>query len=354
MLGDPEVGPGTDADALYTGALFFWTTSSTSSTATLTLSATIKDTFDRCPAGDITKAKISFFVSTSGGSSFSPVSNAQNLPVGLVNPNEPNVGTASAISQYNIGSNQSITLLIRVAVGGYYSLNTPVYDVPVTIGKAGSSTSLMGGGKLVNDGSPFSANGYLGLNSVNSCFGSQVLYNKKGINPQGQVTVTIKSYNRPDGTVDTNLHTYFIKSNSISELSLISGSASFGSKTNVSEILENGSKVGLDGGNTMQLIFTPQNQTAPPGSFVATSGVIESSGKCTALNGCASIVIFRSAGGVWYSSSWGQSSGTAPRTYLKRIVKGMVSVGVSSPATPTISAATGATVAAPSTAARAY
>lgn len=331
---DLNLGPGTDATSFYTGSNFFWTTSSTSSTATLTLSATIKDTSEQC-VGLITTAKVSFLISTNG-TNFSPVPNAQNLPVGLVDPNNRQVGTASAISQYNIGADQSVTLIVRVVVGGQYSFTGPHYDSLITIGKPGATTSLMGGGKIKNDGVPFPASGYLGLNSISAEFGTQVQYNKKGVNPQGQVTVNVKSCNdrfgnqEPDCTKNTpeKWHHYFIKSNSISELSLVGGSASFGSKTNVSEVLSEGSKVGLDGGNTMQLIFTPYNKTAPPGSFVPTSGVIDSNGKCTAPNGCASIVIFRSAGGVWYSSSWGQAPppATAPRTHVKRVVNGTVVV----------------------------
>jgi len=332
VAGDPSVGPGTDADSLYTGSLFFWTTSASSSNATLTLSATIKDAFDLCPTGDITKAKVSFFISSNGGGSFSPVSNAQNLPVGLVNPNEPNVGTASAISSYNIGSSQSVTLIVRVVVGGHYNLSDSTYDIPVTIGKAGTANSLMGGGKLKNDGSPFNASGYFGINSISSTFGSQVTYNKKGTSPQGQVTVYVRSCNLPSGAVDaacapsnpSTHHVYFIKSNSISELSLIGGSASFGSKTNVSEMRPDGTKITLDGGNLMQLLFTPYGMPLPPNNAGNPIG-----STCTFSGGCASIVIYRSTGiggGVWYSSSWGQPPSRPAQTWLKKVVNGTVAV----------------------------
>jgi hypothetical protein len=346
---DVNVGPGTDATTLYTGSSFFWTTSSTSSTATLTLSATIQDTSEEC-AGLITTAKVSFLVSTTGPTGqFNPVPNAQNLPVGLVDPNNRQVGAASAISQYNIGNNQSITLIVRVVVGGQYSFTGAQYDSMVTIGKPGQVNSLMGGGTLENDSIPYPASGYLGVNSIESSFGSQVIYNKKGINPQGQVTVNIRSCNKIDGTVDPNCdpddssthHVYWIKSNSISELSLISGSASFGAKTNGYELLLDGSKANFDSGNSIQLIFTPNNKDMPLGAYANSYG----SGtprKCTNTQGCASIVLFRSAGGVWYSSSWGApSNSTIPRTVLKNVVNGTVVVPGSSPSAPTISAATG-------------
>src|SRR5207253_10244451 len=81
-----NVAPGVNASTLYTGSRFFWTTSPTSSTATLTLTATIQDTTPCAANVDITKAKVSFAVSTNDGSSWSTINNAQNLPVGLVDP----------------------------------------------------------------------------------------------------------------------------------------------------------------------------------------------------------------------------------------------------------------------------
>jgi hypothetical protein len=333
--GDPNVGPGTDADSVYTGSLYFWTTSSTSSTATLTLSATIKDAFDLCPTGDITKANVSFYISNNGGSSFSKVSNAQNLPVGLVNPNEPNVGAASAISQYNIGTDQSVTLTVRVVVGGYYNYSGSTYDQVITIGKPGTVNSLMGGGKFKNDGNPYPASGYLGVNSISSSFGSQVTYTSKGTNPKGQVTVTIRSCNKINGDVDPNCspgvpsthHVYWIKTNAISELSRINGSASFGGKTNGYELLPDGSKVNFDSGNSVQLFFTPYNMAMPLGEYQAAYGGTGNPRICTNIGGCASVVLFRSAGGIWYSSSWGvPSNSTTPRTVLKNVLYGTVNV----------------------------
>src|SRR5207253_6940896 len=87
---DPNIGPVFNASTLYTGSRFFWTTSSTSSTATLTLTATIRDggvcSGDLTSRGDVTKAKVSFLISSNDGTSWSPVSIGQNLPVGLVDP----------------------------------------------------------------------------------------------------------------------------------------------------------------------------------------------------------------------------------------------------------------------------
>jgi hypothetical protein len=107
---------------LYTGTLWAWTTSASSSTASLTLSATIQD-FGNC-TGDIRTARVTFALRRTG-SSYTPIQGATNLPVGLVNPADPSVGTANTIIQYNIGNASAATLDIAVIVGGNYSLNNP-------------------------------------------------------------------------------------------------------------------------------------------------------------------------------------------------------------------------------------
>ncbi len=75
---------------------------------------------------------------------------------------------------------------------------------------------------------------------------------------------------------------------------MISGAASFGSKTNVSEVLANGTKVGLDGGGTMQVVFTPNGKAIPRDMYAGSSAT------CTNQQGCMSITSYKSGGGVWY------------------------------------------------------
>jgi len=340
ISGDPSLLPGINASTLYTGSRFFWTTSSTSSTATLTLSATIRDV-SPC-GGNISKANVSFWISTDGNN-FSPVPNAQNVPVGLVTPTDPSTGAASAISQYNLGKNPSAQLWVRVTVGGEYHYSADTYDVPVTIAIPGQLNTLLAGGSLNNDGaslagsSGFNASGYLGaltsstpsgaLPADEADFGGQVTYNNKGTNPQGQLTLTIHSYNKPDGTSDGTEHSYFVKSNSISEMTLHNGdTVTFSSKTNVYEMTPDG-KVGLDGGGVMQFTFT-----RPGGAYYVTT----STGTAAPLqltcpstsNGCASVVVFRSSGlggGVWFSSAWGTAGGL-DQTISKTLASGTTSI----------------------------
>jgi hypothetical protein len=333
---DPNVGPGVGADTLYTGSRFFWTTSSTSSTATLTLTATIKDKFP-CGATDITKANVSFFIGTGSTlpTSWTPVSNGQNLPVGLVNATDKSTGTASVISQFNLGKNKSLQLWVKVTVGGEYVYGGDEFDVPVTVALPGQLNTMLAGGCLMNDaislasgtpqnmGNIFFASGFFGAGdgltsggilagSVD--FGGQVTYNNGLTNPQGQLTLLIRSYNKLDGTPDyPNMHTYWVKSNSIANLSSVGNpgmqTASFSSKTNVYELVGT-NKNGLDGGGVMQFMFTQ-----PGGTYQVSSGSGNNNVTLTCpsskvngvetLPGCASVIVYKSTGGVWFTSAWG-------------------------------------------------
>jgi hypothetical protein len=137
---------------------------------------------------------------------------------------------------------------------------------------------------------------------------------------------------KPDGTLDTKQHSYYVKSNSIASLAFTGLStspaktATFTAKTNVYEELANGSQVGIDGGGTMQLTFTQ-----PGGQYTVTTGTGGNSMTLTcptsATNGCASVIVYKSTGGVWFSSAWGPvSSGSAPQTVEKFLQNGAMSI----------------------------
>jgi hypothetical protein len=345
-----------NASTLYTGSRFFWTTSSTSSTATLTLIATIRDTGvcngDLTTRGDITKATVSFWISSNDGTSWTQVSSGQNLPVGLVDPADKTTGTASMISQYNLGKDKSAQLWVKVTVGGEYIMNSDVFDVPVTVAVPGQLNTMIAAGGLANDGislasiltssNNYFASGFFGAgNSTTSGailagsvdFGGQVTYTRSLTNAQGQLTLMIHSYNKPDGTQDGALHTYYVKSNSIAGLALVGvttnpkKTASFSSKTNVYELV-GGSKNGLDGGGVMQFMFTE-----PGGTYNVSTGTGNNSVTLTCPSlivggvetkpGCASVIVNKSTGGVWFTSAWGPVTTTGvPQTVEKTMNTG--------------------------------
>lgn len=265
------------ADTYYTGSSFFWTTGSGSSTATLNLVATIKNNPNF--TGDIRTAKASFFVRTSGG--LVPINGAQNLPVGLVNPGDLTVGTAATNVQYSISGSAAILDIAVVVTGNYKSLDNSALDKEVTVAVPTPGGLIAGGGK-------FDATGTAGYIKGSSSFGFYVQYNKSLKNPQGGAEVTVNSYyDRTGKETPGVLHTYKLKSNAISVLATSNPEAQFSSKANISEIV-NGVAQSIEGNCTMQLdMFDGVDNPA-------------TTDKVDRL----AITVYRSSGGIWFSSSW--------------------------------------------------
>src|SRR4029079_6749535 len=166
---------------------------------------------------DIRTGRVSFYVRNSTGG-LTPINGAQNLPVGLVDPNNLNVGAASALVQYNIGSNTMLPLDIAVKVtGNYLSVDDPSTDKQITIAVPLPGGQIVGGGTLDNQ----TSSGYLsGPSNKKTCFSIEVTYKSSLTNPKGRIELTILSYRTPGGAVDTKCHMYKVKSTAISTLAI--------------------------------------------------------------------------------------------------------------------------------------
>jgi hypothetical protein len=308
--------------ALYTGTTWAWTTGSTSSTASLTLSATIQD-LNTCTA-DIRTAKVTFALRNTNGT-YTAIQGATNLPVGLVNPGDLSVGTANTIIQYNIGSGAAASLDIAVIVGGNYAYNNPTSDTLVTIARPGVANSMMGGAGVnllsFTSGTTYPiANGYLAASGTAVLdatpngymqFSSYVTYTNKGTNPQGSITVQFNSKQAPDGVTQyATYHRYLIKSTSISSLVNVgNGVQQFNAKGVLQDLTTGAS---IDGGATLQVSVTD-------GQFAGGTGADK-----------VGVTLYSSKNGsLWFSSSWGPSSaGQPPSTQPKPIVSGSGNVAV--------------------------
>jgi hypothetical protein len=290
------------ADAYYTGSCFFWTTGPSSSTATLTLAATVKKQVANC--GDITTARISFYVRNV--TSLTPINGAQNLPVGLVNPTDSTIGAASAIVQYNIGNNTMLPLDIVVRVTGNFTNNlSTTYDKQITIAVPVPGGQIVGGVDLDN----LTSGGYIGAPSIlKTDMSFEVKYNKSLQNPQGRVEIFIRSYSDANGNYTPGVeHRYKVKSTAISVLSVGQPNpayAQFGSKANLTEVLSDGSSVGLESGITLTINLFD--------GLLAPGGVKPDS---------IGITLYRKNGGIWYSNNW-----VVNKTVMKKILNGEVSV----------------------------
>jgi hypothetical protein len=209
--------------------------------------------------------------------------------VGLVNVTDGTVGTASAIVQLNIGSGNAQTFQIAVGVSGGYKNNPSSLDAQsvVTVSKPITGGQMVGAGTLFNS----SSSGLLKAQDTSkTIWDFNITYTKSGTNPKGKVEFTFTSYNKPDGTLDTILHTYQVTSNAIASLAVTApaggklGTASFSSKANVTDITNPNAPVGIDSGTVLQITVTDNGN----------NGGTDKLG----------ITLQRKAGGVWYSSSW--------------------------------------------------
>jgi hypothetical protein len=287
------------ASGFYTGNTWAWTTSLTSSTATITMSTIIKDnTPAEIGSGDVRAAKVSFYLVN--GTSMSPIPSAQNIPVGLIDVTDGSYGAAGAIVQLNIGSQDVGQFQIAVKVSGAYSNNewAIVSQDIITIARPSAGGSIYGlSPKLTNTKS----SGLIkGANGETTTASFDVTYNKKATNTQGKVTVMFSSYYNANGILDSELHNYIIKSNAITGLVIKNNTAEFSSKANLSEQLSDGTSVGLDSGAAFQLTLTDGG---------------------TSAQDKMGITMYRKDGGIWFSSNW-----NVTKTDEQSLFSGQISV----------------------------
>ncbi|QNA45985.1 glycosyl hydrolase [Lacibacter sediminis] len=304
-----NASPYNDFVGFYTGTLFAWTSGPNSTTASVTLSTTIRD--NSAPRGDMRGAKVTFYLVN--GTTLTPINGAQNLPVGLIDINDGSVGTASAIVNFNIGSNNAQNFQIAVGISGAYINNPNLSSAQtiVTVSKPIPGGYMVGGGRIEN----ISSSGYVrGKSGLNTDFQADITYTKSGTNPKGKANVLVRSYYKPDGMLDTELHTYIIATSAISSLNVSSptATATFSAKANLYEQMTDLSLVQIEGGSTFEMVIYQ--------------------------NGCdqkVAITLYRKAGGIWYSSNW---NGTA--TIQQKLNGGEASVsggGICSVTAPRIS-----------------
>ena len=244
-----------DARATYTGLMYVSTSSATSSTATVVLSATIQDITATGDAtgdtafGDIRNATVTFINRDNNNAVIATV------PIGLVNSSDTKTGTASYSWSVNIGNADCASYRVGVIVNNYYTRNESADDTVVTVKKP-TAGSIGGGGFLVNSES----NGtYAGAAGAKTNFGLNVKFNKQGTNLQGNVNIIVRG---SDG------HVYQIKSNAIDSLNITSPSpgekkATFTSKASVTDITNPLVPISLGGNKLMQVTMTDNGE---PGS----------------------------------------------------------------------------------------
>jgi hypothetical protein len=280
-----------NADLNYSGAEFFSTSSNTSNSATIAISATVTDK-DDAARGDIQNAKVDI----SGNLT------QANLNVGLVNPSDATEGVATwtnipvSLSNTEMGYGGKIIEVKMKASGNYYTSDEVSQIIAISVP---GNDFVTGGGNLVLDGT--SAGEFAGTSGSKMNFGFTMKNNKSGRNLQGQVNVHFRRWETVDGV--EGWYTYKIKSNAINSLAVRSitdfRQGIISTKANLSRTYPDGTVESL-GGN---LDLTIE-------AFEATSG-----------NGHKIAVTLRresksGTGGVVFSSSWSEGS------YVARTING--------------------------------
>jgi hypothetical protein len=272
-----------DARSYYNGNSLFWTPSVNANTASVTLSAAVRDIMvvdpdlsqpnpDMYP-GDIRNAKVTFVDRENGNA---PLQGCVNLPVGLVNPSDPTTGTVTCNTSLIVSTTTGgAQYTIGIEVSGYYLRNSSEDDTIVSVAQPIPSNFITGGGFLMLTNSSGLVSGDAGSKAN---FGFNVKFNKKGTNLQGNVNVLV----RYGG------HVYKIKGNAISSLGVVNNQAQFTGKANIQDVTDPLNPISLDGNATLQLWMTDNGE---PGS-----------------SDTLGIQVLDKNGGTWFTSNWNDTN----------------------------------------------
>lgn len=290
FAGDAAYGPSSDTDAFditqedarttYTGTSY--AIADNSGKATLTLSATIKDIsapeYGSDPAydmfaGDIRYARVDF---VNRDASNAVLCSAN---VGLVNPSDAQVGTATCNYTVNIGSADAQSFTIGIVVRHYYKRNNSDDNSIIQVSRAVPGL-ITGGGYLRMFDPTRSVGLYPGAANTKTNFGFNIRNDSKSNSPKGNINVIIRNGGR----------VYQIKGNAMTSLGtdmrMTSNhpfpTATFNGKANIQDITNPLNVISIDGNTTLQVTMTDQGN-----------------------NGDAiSVTVWNKGGGIWYASNW--------------------------------------------------
>jgi hypothetical protein len=266
-----------DARDYYIGNMLFWGTTTSATSANVSLAATIKDitavpgdpAYD-ASAGDVRKATVTF---VNRDSANAPIVGCANLPIMLVNGADLTTGTATCATTLPISSSGASQYNIGIVVSGYYSRNDAADDVVIDVAQPLTTNFFTGGGYLTMSNSAGLKAGDAGSKTN---FGFHVKYNRAGTNLQGNTNIIVRSGGR----------VYQIKSNSLSSMTVnpATGQATFNAKANIQDITNPQNPVTVEGNASLQLTMTDRGE---PGA-----------------NDTLGITVWNKNGALWYASNW--------------------------------------------------
>jgi len=264
-----------DARATYTGALFASTANATSTSAIVTLAATIQDitavdSNSDPDAGDIRNATVKFVDRDTNQTLCTP------LGIGLVTTGDTKTGTVTCNFNATLANNSpSRMYTVGVVVDGYYTRNDSIDDTVVTVAQPLPNLFITGGGYLLLSSS---AGLHQGDPGSKANFGLSVKYNAGGRNLQGSVNLIVRSAGR----------VYQIKGNAMTSLAVQSTTppapATFNGKASILDITSPNHPVSVDGNASLQIDMIDNGNLGNPDTI--------------------GITLWDKNGGLWFSSSW--------------------------------------------------
>jgi MBG domain (YGX type) len=295
------------ANAAYIGQNVFVSSGSSSTTAQVTLTASVADPDG---AGSIANANVTFTDLLSGKVL------ASGVKVSLVSNSDTHTGTANTVVTLSTGQYGAQEYLIEVKVGGsYYNTQQTTADSTSAAYKAthamvsvmipATAFSTQGAGPL--DKLSSAAGQYGDATQVGYTVGMK--YNSKGTSPQGQVQLVVQ---RSDGT-------YYIKSNSISSLAFAakvgtqpSKDVTIYTKASIYKVA-NGVLTSVDGGVTLR-VDAHEGCTTSPSCSLSSSDTI------------GFTVLSSKDSSLYYSNNWVYDSNTLAWKTVNQLVTGPTAV----------------------------
>jgi hypothetical protein len=227
----------------YIGQTLFVTSGNSSTTAQVTLTASVQDPDG---LGNIANATVTF------KDLLTNKVLASGVKVTLVSNTDTKLGTANTIVTLSSSQYGAQSYLIEVSLGGSYK-NTQQTTAPstdaayqaahptVTVMIPSTTNSTLGAGAVNKTGA--APAGTLG-DASSGTYSLGMSYNNKGTNPQGQIQLMLK---RADGM-------YYVKSNSITSVAFVGGKdVTIYTKASIYKIDNSGAQTSIEGNVTLRV-----------------------------------------------------------------------------------------------------
>ncbi|MFL5960260.1 MAG: MBG domain-containing protein, partial [Gaiellaceae bacterium] len=299
-----------DANATYTGPMLAFAASTTATSVTVPLRATIQDFADGNP-GNILTAKVAFVNRDSNNAVLC------NATLALIDLSDSTVATATCNATIQLSNQSSQSLNLGIQVGpangtpnttsgdGNYIRNNSADDAILTVSLPLTSQFITGGGYLVLSSS--TAGIKAGDVGTKNNFGFNVKYNKSGTNLQGRVNTIIR---RTESGV---LRLFQVKVNNLGTLgvqywnnSTNTWGAAPGGTCTYNATLTCPIKASFTGSANLQDVTNPFNIISLGGNATLQLDMIDygEPGSTGPGPDKFALTVWNSSNQLWYSSSW--------------------------------------------------